>query len=307
MSAAKSLSNLTPLELKGGRMPPSLVVAKPTITVRQALKIMATHNITSLPIQSHDSDAIVNIVNLIDILSYTIKESVADEEHPSKLDSEGVKGLDNGIESVMTLDTETESYRIFKSDARDELRGTVKAFTQGIHRSLVIDYTNEIPPYILTQTDIIRYVCAHPESLPGIDFDKTVRDFGLIREGREVVVGKPEETALNVYRRMAEKGLMGIAITDSDNKLIANLSAADLHGLTYRSIDCLILPVCEFLQALPNPGSALTPFTANPDTPLRNVLQTIVEQHIHRVWIVENERVIDVVTLSDLIKIFVDV
>src|SRR6185312_773065 len=121
MSAAKSLSNLTPLELKGGRMPPSLVVAKPTITVRQALKIMATHNITSLPIQSHDSDAIVNIVNLIDILSYTIKESVADEEHPSKLDSEGVKGLDNGIESVMTLDTETESYRIFKSDARDEL------------------------------------------------------------------------------------------------------------------------------------------------------------------------------------------
>jgi len=91
---------------------------------------------------------------------------------------------------------------------------TVKAFTQGIHRSLVIDYTNEIPPYILTQTDIIRYVCAHPESLPGIDFDKTVRDFGLIREGREVVVGKPEETALNVYRRMAEKGLMGIAITD---------------------------------------------------------------------------------------------
>jgi len=61
------------------------------------------------------------------------------------------------------------------------------------------------------------------------------------------------------------------------------------------------------MQALPNPGSALTPFTANPDTPLRNVLQTIVEQHIHRVWIVENERVIDVVTLSDLIKIFVDV
>src|SRR6185369_14244654 len=123
MSATKSLSSLTPLELKGSRTPPSLVVAKPTITVRQALKTMATHNITSLPIQSHDSDVIVNIVNLIDILSYIIKEAVADEKHPSKLDSEGVKSLDNVIESVMTLDNEKESYRILKSDARDELRG----------------------------------------------------------------------------------------------------------------------------------------------------------------------------------------
>jgi len=103
---------------------------------------------------------------------------------------------------------------------------------------------------------------------------------------------------------MEEKGLMGIAIVDSNGKLTANLSAADLCGLTYKSIDSLILPVCDFLQTLPNADSALTPLTAKPDTPLRDVLQTIAEHHIHRLWIVENEKLVDVVTLSDLIGVF---
>ena len=79
---------------------------------------------------------------------------------------------------------------------------------------MVIDYTSKIPPYILTQTDIMKYVNAHPESLPGIDWNASLENFGLAGKHRKIVIGKDNETALNVYRRMAERNLMGIPIID---------------------------------------------------------------------------------------------
>ncbi len=115
------LTELTPLNIKGSNFKPSLIVERPDITVRQALKTMALHNITSLPIYSHDSDNIVTIVNLIDVLNYIIREAVADEKLPSTLDSEKSHNLNNPIEVVMTLDSDKESYRIFKSDAHEHI------------------------------------------------------------------------------------------------------------------------------------------------------------------------------------------
>ncbi|CAG8627629.1 3641_t:CDS:1, partial [Acaulospora colombiana] len=120
--AQKKLSELTPLEVKGDSTKPALIVALPVITVREALKIMGKNNITSLPIYSHNSENIVNIVNLVDVLNYVIKEVASGEMLPYHLESERSRQLDDSIESVMTLDDERESYRIFKSDANESLK-----------------------------------------------------------------------------------------------------------------------------------------------------------------------------------------
>lgn len=118
---ATKLAKLTPSEIRGSSNKPLLIAAKPTITVREALKKMEEHNITSLPIYSHDSDSIVTIVNLVDVLNYIIKEAVADEKLPNKLDSEKSLSLNNQIEVVMTLDADRESYRMFKADANEPI------------------------------------------------------------------------------------------------------------------------------------------------------------------------------------------
>ncbi|CAG8449940.1 3262_t:CDS:2 [Ambispora leptoticha] len=299
------ITEVTPLELKGETKKPTLIAARPVITVREALKTLATHNITSLPIYSHSSNKIVNIVNLVDILNYIVKEAVADEKHPIAMNSAKANNLDNTIESVMTLDVDRESYRIFVSDAHEGLKKTLEAFSRGTHRSLVIDYTEKTPPYILTQTDIVRYVHNHPESVPGIGFDASLQSLGLGLRDYKVVSGHVSESALNVYRRMAEKDLSGIPILDSENRLVLSLSVSDLRGLNYQSIDNLILPVQEFLETLPNNGKSLHPITATRQSTLREVLDLIVENHIHRIWIVdESQKILDVVSLSDIIESF---
>jgi len=300
------LTDLTPLELKGSLEKRSLVAAKPNITVREALKAMEIDNITSLPIYSHDSDNIVNIVNLVDVLNYIIKEAVADEKLPNKLDSEKSHNLNNPIEVVMTLDSDRESYRMYKSDAHESLHSTLKEFSKGVHRSLVIDYNNKSSPYILTPTDVIRYVNKHPDSLPGIDLNASVESFGLAGRKIKVIIGKDNETALNVYRRMAEKNLNGIPVIDHNTeKLIGTLSASDLRGLNYASINNLVLPVLDFLATLPNADAILNPSTAKKETPLKDILKMMSENHLHRLWIVDDEKkVIDVISLTDLMGLF---
>ncbi|CAG8629772.1 1172_t:CDS:2 [Funneliformis mosseae] len=306
---ATKLTELTPLQIKGSAHKPTLIAAKPVITVREALKDMAKHNITSLPIYSHDSDNIVTIVNLIDVLNYIIKEAVADEKLPNYLDSEKSHNLNNPIEVVMPLDSEQESYRMFKSDANEPILKTLEAFSKNVHRSLVIDYLNKVPPYILTQTDIIRYAHAHPEVLPGIDLNASLESFGLSGRDREIVIGRDNETALNVYRRMAERNLMGIPIINHNTKqLVGNLSVSDLRGLDYKSINNLVLPVLKFLATLPNADAILNPFTVKKDSSLGEALKLITESHLHRLWIVDDEKkVIDVLSLSDLIRLFTKV
>jgi CBS domain-containing protein len=303
---ATKLTELTPLELKHTIDKQPLIAAKPNITVREALKKMEVNNITSLPIYSHDSDNIVNIVNLVDVLNYIIKEAVADEKLPNKLDSEKSHNLNNPIEVVMTLDVDRESYRILKSDAHEPLHPTLKDFSKGIHRSLVIDYINKSTPYILTPTDIIRYVNKHPESLPRVDLNASLESFGLAGRNLKVVIGKDNETALNVYRRMAEKNLNGIPVIDHNTqKLIGTLSASDLRGLNYNSINNLVLPVLDFLATLPKADSILNPPMAKKETPLKDVLKTMSEKHLHRLWVVDDEKkVIDVISLTDLMGLF---
>ncbi|KAG9299575.1 hypothetical protein G9A89_020746 [Geosiphon pyriformis] len=302
---SRKITEVTPLEIKGTTEKPILIAARPTITIRQALKTLANHNITSLPIYSHSSDKVVNIVNLGDILNYIVKEAVGDEINPKALESEKVNNLDNSIEAVMTLDDEKESYRIFNSDANEGLKKILEAFSRGIHRSLVIDYTNQTKPYLLTQTDIIRYVFSHPESIPGIDINASLQTLGLAGRDQKIVAGHVNESALNVYRRMAKKELMAIPIIDSENRLFGTLSVSDLRGLNYTSIDNLILPVEEFLTTLPNSATVLNPVIAFPQTTLREALKLIVDHHIHRIWVVDEDRkVLAVVTLSDLFGFF---
>nr|CAG8600189.1 10_t:CDS:2 [Entrophospora candida]CAG8601929.1 1041_t:CDS:2 [Entrophospora candida] len=270
--STKKLSEIIPLEIKDTAKNLGLIAAKPIITVRSALKTMADNNITSLPIYSHVSEEIVNIVNLVDILNYIIKEAVADEKLPTSINSERIINLDKPIEIVMTLDSDRESYRIFKSDANEGLHDTLTAFSKGVHRSLVIDYTGKINPYILTQTDIIKYVYKHPESVPDIDFNLSLKSLGLFSEDKkeEVVVGYVNETALNVYRRMAFKNLIGIPIL------------------------------------LPNSENILNPKTATYDTSLKEVIEIIVENHIHRIWIIDQDKkILGVITITDLIKLFI--
>lgn len=117
---SKSITKLTPRDILNTSTR-QLITAPPSITVRRALQLLAKEQIPSLPITSHDgSGRVVNIVNTFDILDYVV--GFADDvQRPGDLQRRADAKLDGPIESVMTLDSDRESYRVFTMGFDDPL------------------------------------------------------------------------------------------------------------------------------------------------------------------------------------------
>ena len=90
-----------------------LISINPDDSIETALNILATHNLLSLPVQSHAIlDKYTCIISTFDILAYfCLKNHLL----PTLTD------LAQTVESTMTLEAESESYRIFERDFRDTL------------------------------------------------------------------------------------------------------------------------------------------------------------------------------------------
>ncbi|KAK9762373.1 hypothetical protein K7432_011944 [Basidiobolus ranarum] len=299
----RNILEITPAELKQSSERKALIAAEPAITVREALNKMASHRIVSLPIYSHSRpDKIVNIVNAMDILSYIVSITKTPAgEVASTLNTDELSKLDENIEVVMTLDTEKESYRIIETETTDPLKKVLKAFSSGTHRVLVYDYENNSSPYIITQSDIIKYLIANPQAGGKVDINKSISELGLIRD-RELLTAKDTDSALKTYHLMFESNYSAVPVVNSSGKLVCALSAADLRGLNPKAFNNLTKSIPEFLRETDHGKSPLK--TCDRNTPLSEIFQKIIDAHTHRVWVVENEKAVEVITLSDIIQLF---
>ncbi|KAI8359167.1 hypothetical protein BD560DRAFT_334880 [Blakeslea trispora] len=253
---------------------------------------MHTNKITSLPIFSHNSTEVVSIVNLFDILIYLVGRN---DKH---IEKEKLK-VNDPIERVLGLDFDRESYRIHKVHFEDRLLETLHAFASGNHRALVIDFNQqEKKPWILSQTDIIRYILNHPDSVSGLlDLDSCAQT--LI--SNQALVTVPEtETVLDVYRLLADNNLSAVPVVNSHGEFKGNICVEDLPSANLEHIDQLALSCQEYTKVAP---SHLLPATATPDTDLKDILDNMIKRDTHRVWILDTNKVIGVVTMSDIMSL----
>ena len=103
-----------------------------------------------------------------------------------------------------------------------------------------------------------------------------------------------------------------VAVVDKDGRLIANLSCSDLRGLHRGNLDTLLLPVYEFLEiSSKDREGGLLPDqlrNATPDTPLDVVVNMMLESHIHRVWLTnDNDEPVGVVSITDILCLFTSI
>ncbi|KAG0175725.1 hypothetical protein DFQ30_000054 [Apophysomyces sp. BC1015] len=275
------ITELKPVDLSLAQSKPSLIAVSPVVSIQTALNLMQSSKITSLPVFSHNGTKVVSIVNLFDILLYLLGHS------SNKIQKDKFR-LNDPVENVLGLDTDRESYWMHKTDSQDEL--------------LEANYNDESNnPWLLSQTDIIRHIGNHPECIKGLlDVNATVRELGFLH--RKALVTVPEsQSALSVYHLMAEKNLGGMPIVDSDSgQFLGDLCLEDLPGANLAEIDQLILPCGEYVKKMSKSAHAEPPI-ATADTSLQKILDIMVEEDTHRVWILQEKKAIGVVTMSDII------
>ncbi|CAO3660711.1 unnamed protein product [Umbelopsis vinacea] len=297
---SKPITTTTAKELGVSGVKKPLIVVQPTIKIRDALDVLSRNGITSLPIYSHTGTQITSIVNLFDILIHLIKDS----KTPA-FDQEEFGKLAEPLENVLGLDGDMESYRLYKSYDSDELIDTLNAFASGIHRSLVIDTTDVSAPWLLTQTDILRYVRQHPDSLTalGIDLKKSVEDLHILGDStcqKSLVTASPNDLAIDLYKKMAALKVAGVPIVDENNKIVSDLSIEDLPSADLTKPNKLASPCLEFVQGL-GKTKALTVLK---DVTLNDLLETLLANKAHRAWVLSSDgsSLVGVISMSDIIS-----
>ncbi|KAI9008358.1 hypothetical protein BC832DRAFT_591589 [Gaertneriomyces semiglobifer] len=311
--ASCSLTNLTFADLQLETKKPPVTTVSPEDSISQALEFMKSKDSVIVPIRTRSGgpESIAAIVGVADILAYIIKNAGGQASGWQNVDLEKEK-----IEQVETLglgETEEESYRIWERDFRDTLNATLLAFARGIHRALITDALDQKRAYILTQTDITRYVNAHPDSVtPAVDLDAPISQSlkDALTYQKHVITMRDHQSAFDGFALMKEKGVAALPVVDGSGSIVGILSASDVRGITKTGLGKLEMPVLEYLKQKSSAGKVRQPILCTPNDSLRHIISTLVEQDVHRIFIVAQKddlRPIGVVSQSDIIGAFIHV
>jgi len=168
-------------------------------------------------------------------------------------------------------------------------------FRQGIHRVPVLDNNGNFFG-IVTQSDAVKLLFT-----PEIDWltKKTIGQLTHSEDRSPVVSVTEKEKVVISFSRMLQYELSAVAVVHSfDGKIVGNISASDLKGLTPNHFHKLDLPVEKMFPNM------VMPITCKEDDTLHNMLQKIVNNRIHRFYVVDNQnRPLYVVTLSTILRI----
>ncbi|KAJ1544062.1 Ubiquitin-conjugating enzyme E2 G2 [Nowakowskiella sp. JEL0078] len=125
---------------------------------------------------------------------------------------------------------------------------------------------------------------------------------------RRVVQVSESESAISALRVLYANQVTAVAIVDKFGRLIANLSASDLRGMTKTTLESLTSNVFEYLELYSkrNPDQIKPDQlrVVGPDDKLFDALNMIENSNIHRVWILVNDKPTGVITLTDILDMY---
>jgi len=280
--------------------------------VEDVLKQMTTHNIIAMPIERDENDyaegstneggsnKYVCIISVLDVMAYVAFKSANDA---------GVKT--EPIENLCGISEEGQT--LWQYNAEDNLSDVMNAFSKGVHRCLVCFPSENYKCYVFTQTDVVRYfynnrvaaeaIMKTPITETGPGIQRVVR--GRVTK-RKLVCVKDTATALSAYQKIYEQEVNAVAIVSADDgSLIATLSASDIRGMTNTDLSDLDIPILDYIRKAQ--GGQINKQVTVPnsaDVSIGDVINLIMEHKLHRVWVLENNKPVEVITLTDIIGWF---
>ncbi|KAJ1506140.1 hypothetical protein HMI56_000747 [Coelomomyces lativittatus] len=280
-----------------GRDHPPLVSVTPTTSIQECLGIMAHHTILSVPVTSHSSPTKYTcILSVLDIIGALVESEKSHEFV-----------FQQSVEFAMTLEPSRESYRVVERDIDDTLAETLADFSHGLHRLLLSSVVNpNAPSMLFTPSDVLRYVkFAIQEKLssaPLLHPDSKVKELGIAHV-KELFFVTPKAKAQDAFQILWQKNVMALPILDDEGHVIGGISSSSLRGMEAKNISWLQLPVLEFLEKVYDGKVPITE-TCTFEAHIGDLINRISSATLHRIWVLENEKCIGVVTLGDLISLF---
>jgi CBS-domain-containing membrane protein len=272
----------------------------------KALQRMNRHRIISVPVLDESTRQIRGVLDVQDVIHYLsdLLEQPLNQALNLRWDF-SVKDCGS------LLDIATKPF-IFSNQSN--LWDILQYLAKGSERALVVDKPTE--PHELTteegdvvgmivQMDFIRFLSQHNAWLrmhPKFDVPlNQAMDLNNLSE--KVVTITPSEHTYLAFRRMNESNVRGVAVVDNEGRIIANLSASNIRGISRRNFQVLRFPLGEFLRRDRRVGWWQTPIYVKATDPFGLVFFQFAATGLHRLYILDNNnKPTHVIVPADILK-----
>jgi len=172
-------------------------------------------------------------------------------------------------------------------------------------RAIVVD--SEKMVNMITQSQIIRILKANLSN-PDVAAvaSQSVSSLGLAAP-KEVVSVALKAKAVDAFTLIHQKQISGVPVLGADGSIVGTITARDIRSMVGvpAMFERMYDTVEEFLQVIQTESKPAT-ICVRPDDTLSTVLDMFVDFHLHRVFVVdENKKPIGVISLCDVISLFV--
>jgi len=269
-----------------------------------------------MPVINEDTNAIMGVLDLLDILNYMQELFPWDLTTSSKstLESKRWEFLQKPVGDIL-VHAKDRTCPIISEDA--SLAIVARELAKGDHSILVIPKSEqtelkenimcvESVSWLVTQSDIVRFLARNVPWMTKMEYEKSVRELGLIQ--KDVLTVPHSLPTIEAFKVMHQNSIHGVGVTDEEGKLIANLSASNIKGITRRSFHLLRLSVGEFLRRDGQRMWWFYPICVKETDSLKELILLFVATQKHRVYLVDNnEKPIGVISLTDVLNAVVTI
>jgi len=271
----------------------------PDVTIQQALDTLNSHNIHYLPVIELDTvkGTISNFygsVSSVEIAAFIASQVKSNDQ----IDA-------TSLNQILSSEKISEVIAYFKSDillpmsSNLPLKLGVQALCNIAH--LLPVTTQGVLTGVLSQTDVLNAVAKNIEGFLPSKTGKTLSELGLVKGIENIKKFHEDNKVSEILATFHDQKVSAVAIVDSSDKLIANFSASDVKILS-QDLSKLFGSVGSFTNL-----NQLQVVTATPQSTINEVIETLADKKLHRVWVVDEQyRPVGVISLSNIMKLLLE-
>jgi len=277
-------------------------------SLREALEVMREYQLGGLPVRDVRTNRCMGFIDVLDLVGYLVSMCLpAAELTLPALCQVFERFANTPISDVCDFSKRNPFVPIPVGQSVEGLLRSIKDYPTPVHRVPLVsgDRQNPLIVAIATQSDIAAYVAQHISVL-GPRGQQPIRN--IFRGFQKVVSVLPHNKAIDAFWVIHSQQISGVAIIDSQGRLVSNLSASDLKGVGSNQFHRLFMPVVDYIKEMYRDAKQImtSPIVVTPDSSLENLILKFAAARVHRIYVVEAGGIVQgVITLTDLMKFFI--
>jgi 5'-AMP-activated protein kinase regulatory gamma subunit len=285
------------------------VTVQPESTVAEVLDTLAKNSITSAPVYTNKGDfyGIVDVLDLVAYCAYTFSSvSTLAQESYDQMEAFAKKP----VSDIMNLSTRNFPASIRVTCSVAEL---IDLLAQpDLHRLVAVDAAYK-GVALITQSSVVEYLYKHRSEVGNSKLQLKAENWVHLDEVKVQLINM-NEFVINAFKKIWERRVSGLAVVNDGGELVTNISASDLKRTHPTPIGPLIhelyQPIKQFHwirttvreKVLWGDKPRHDPIFIQKTDTLEDAIKQVMEHHIHRVYVVnENKHPVGVVSLSDIL------